>query len=43
MIVHWTYWILDFKQLLLLLLLHTVNNTVAKGFNQMAPLREQSL
>ena len=23
--------------------LHTVNNTVAKGFNQMAPLREQSL
>ena len=23
--------------------LHTLNNTVAKGFNQMAPLREQSL
>ena len=23
--------------------LHTVNNTVANGFNQMAPLREKSL
>ena len=23
--------------------LHTLNNSVAKGFNQMAPLREQSL
>ena len=23
--------------------LYTVNNTVAKGFNQMAPLREKSL
>ena len=23
--------------------LHTLNNTVAKGFNQMAPLRKQSL